>query len=90
MVKKKYFRTLKVRKESLVIQGPYKYTRNPKYFGVILWWVGLWLALDYTPLLVSAVFIFLFFYFVVIPLEEKELRELFGEQYEEYAKRFED
>lgn len=76
-----------LRTEPFVIQGPYKYVRNPMYLGIILWWLGLWLVLDYTSLLISAVVSFLIFYFIAIPLEERELKATFGTQYEEYAKR---
>jgi len=86
-LRRKTFESSGKRTEPLVVQGPYKYTRNPMYLGVILGWTGLWLALDFTPLLFSAVFVFLFLYFIVIPFEEKELREMFGEQYEEYARK---
>ena len=69
------------RTEPLVILGPYKYVRNPQYFGACLLLIGWWLLLDYTFL-----FLFLWFRFVLIPFEEKELVAIFGEQYKDYMR----
>ncbi|MFQ6134854.1 MAG: methyltransferase family protein [Nitrososphaerales archaeon] len=74
------------RTEPLVVQGPYRYVRHPLYFGVVLLVLGWWLLLDYSFLLVSAIFLLLWFNFVVAPFEEVELRAIFGEQYEQYSK----
>jgi protein-S-isoprenylcysteine O-methyltransferase Ste14 len=75
------------RTEPLTILGPYKYVRNPQYFGAFLLLIGLWLLLGYTFLLFGAVFLFLWFRFVLIPFEEKELVAIFGDQYPKYMKR---
>jgi len=74
------------RTEPLVIEGPYRYVRHPLYFGVVVIIVGWWLLLDYSFLLVSAILLLLWFNFVVARFEEEELRAMFGERYEEYAK----
>ena len=73
------------RTETLVVQGPYKHVRHPLYFDVVVLMVGWWLLLDYSFLLLSAVFLLLWFNYVVAPFEEKELRAIFGEQYEQYS-----
>ena len=73
------------RTESLVIQGPYRHVRHPLYLGVVSLIVGWSLLLDYTFLLLSAIFMFLWFSFVVAPFEERELRAMFGGQYEQYS-----
>lgn len=73
------------RTEALVLKGPYKYVRHPLYFGVLLLLVGWWLLLNFSFLLVSTALLLLWFNFVVAPLEEKELRAMFGEDYELYA-----
>lgn len=75
-----------VRTEPLVVKGPYRYVRHPLYFDVVLLGLGWWLLLDYSFLLVSAILLFLWFNFVVAPFEEKELRAIFGEEYERYSK----
>jgi protein-S-isoprenylcysteine O-methyltransferase Ste14 len=74
------------RTEALVVQGPYRYVRHPLYFGIVLLLIGWWLLLDYSFLLLSAVLLLLWFNFVVANLEEKELRAIFGEQYEQYSR----
>ena len=74
------------RTESLVVQGPYKHVRHPLYLGVVSLIAGWSLLLDYTFLLLSAIFMFLWFNFVVAPFEERELKAMFGEDYEQYSK----
>lgn len=74
------------RAESLVILGPYKYVRNPQYFGVVMVLFGLGLLLGFTFLFFGSLFSFLWFRFVLIPFEEKELSSLFGDQYRIYVK----
>ena len=74
------------RTEPLVIEGPYRYVRHPLYFGVVVIVIGWWLILDYGFLLVSAFLLLLWFNFVVARFEEEELRAMFGERYQEYAK----
>ena len=75
-----------VRSESLLIVGPYKYVRHPQYFGVVMLLFGLGLLLGFTFLFFGSLFSFLWFRFVLIPFEEKELLALFGDQYETYMK----
>jgi protein-S-isoprenylcysteine O-methyltransferase Ste14 len=74
------------RAEPLVIAGPYRFVRHPLYTAVILLLAGWWLVLDVTFLAFSAAFMALWFSLVVAPVEERELRALFGEQYETYAR----
>ena len=74
------------RTEPLVLQGPQRHVRHPMYFADVILLLGWWLVLDYTFLLFMAFFFFLWFNLVVIRFEEKELRALYGEQYETYAK----
>jgi len=74
------------RKEPLVVSGPQKYVRRPLYSGVAAMTLG-WGLLNGSILdLVAAVLIILWFTIVQIPFEEKELRILFKDDYEDYAK----
>lgn len=75
------------RTEPLVVRGPYRYVRHPLYSDVILLLLGWWLLLDYTFLLISALLLLLWFHSVVARFEERELRAIFGDDYEEYASR---
>jgi len=74
------------RTEPLILRGPQRHVRHPLYFAVVVLLVGWWLLLDYTVLLVMALLFFLWFTLVVIRFEEQELRALFGEEYEAYAR----
>jgi protein-S-isoprenylcysteine O-methyltransferase Ste14 len=75
------------RKERLVVRGPYKLVRHPMYLAVLLSIVGWGLLLDLAFVLLSAPLALLWFNFVVMPYEERELVALFGRDYEEYMKR---
>jgi protein-S-isoprenylcysteine O-methyltransferase Ste14 len=76
----------RARTEPLILNGPQRYVRHPMYFAVVLLFVGWWLALDCTLLLFMAFFFFLWFNLVVIRFEEKELKSLYGNEYEIYAR----
>ena len=73
------------RTEPLVVKGPYRYVRHPLYSDVVLLILGWWLLLDYSFLLIAAFLLLLWFGFVVTRFEERELRAIFGEDYERYA-----
>ena len=73
--------------QTLAISGPYAYTRNPLYLGSFImglgftvtsgvWWLGLIFAI-----------LFLGIYFPVMKAESKELIDIFGEEFEHYAKK---
>jgi protein-S-isoprenylcysteine O-methyltransferase Ste14 len=69
---------------SLVTSGPFRYSRNPMYLGMLLWLTGLALLLGS---LITFVFPLLFFVlanFLLIPPEEKKLQQTFGEQFISY------
>lgn len=76
-----------IRTEPLVVKGPYRYVRHPLYSAVVLLLLGWWLLLDYTFLLISDLLLLLWFNFVVTRFEERELRAIFGDDYEQYASR---
>ena len=73
--------------ESLVFHGPHRHVRHPLYFTVVILFLGWWLLLDYTFLLFMALLFLWWFTVVVIRFEEQEIRVLFGEEYEDYARK---
>ena len=75
------------RTEPLVVKGPYRYVRHPLYSDVVVLLLGWWLLLDFSFLLIAALLLLLWFSFVVTRFEERELRAIFGDEYEEYARR---
>ena len=71
----------------LITDGPYAFTRNPMYLGLVIAtfgmaiWVGTW------PMLVAPVAVFLTANFVHIPFEEAKMRRQFDGAYDDYARR---
>ncbi len=74
------------REEPLVVAGPYRYVRSPLYFGAVVLVLGLGFLTAYSFIFVTSAVVFLWFRLVLTPFEEKELRVLFGAQWESYAK----
>src|SRR3989338_10985723 len=72
---------------ALVIEGPYKFTRNPMYLGVTTALLGIAIYLgDILAFLAPAIF-FAFVSIRFIPREEKLMEKLFGKKYLDYKKR---
>ena len=71
---------------NLITNGIYAYTRNPLYLSVTVLFVGWFFVLRLTPLAFLTV-LFLIHFVLVARWEEKELRERFGQEYEEYRSR---
>jgi protein-S-isoprenylcysteine O-methyltransferase Ste14 len=72
---------------TLVVSGPYRFTRNPMYVGLTLIYLGvagtrneIWPVIV-LPLLLA------YINFLVIPVEEKNLRVVFGAEYQKYGER---
>jgi hypothetical protein len=65
-------------------QGPYCFTRNPIYLGMMLGLVGLAIAFDSLWLLVMLVPFFLVIRYGVVAREEAYLERKFGEVYRRY------
>lgn len=68
---------------TLIVSGPYKYTRNPVYLGMILMVVGVELLLGSLIVFIFPV-IFMFVLNKIIDGEEKILEKIFGEEYLKY------
>ena len=66
--------------------GPYRYVRNPMYFGVVVGVFGFCLLRSSATILLWDVALALWFTVVLIPFEERELDALFGESYRAYKK----
>jgi len=66
--------------------GPYRYVRNPMYFGVVVGVFGFCVLLSSGTILLWGVVVTLWFAIVLIPFEERELDALFGESYRAYRK----
>jgi protein-S-isoprenylcysteine O-methyltransferase Ste14 len=71
----------------LVIGGPYQFTRNPMYLGLVALalgiaaWIGAW------PMFIAPVAVFATANWVHIPFEEAKMRRQFGAAYDGYVAR---
>jgi protein-S-isoprenylcysteine O-methyltransferase Ste14 len=70
----------------LVVQGLYRYVRNPMYVGVLLILLGEALLFESVALLEYAAGWFVVINLVVLLYEEPMLRSQFGESYERYRR----
>jgi protein-S-isoprenylcysteine O-methyltransferase Ste14 len=71
----------------LVTTGPYQFTRNPMYLGLVIFALGVALWIGAWPMFVAPVAIFATAEWVHIPFEEAKMRRQFGTNYEEYVER---
>jgi protein-S-isoprenylcysteine O-methyltransferase Ste14 len=71
----------------LVVQGLYRFTRNPMYVGVFTMILGQALYYASTRIALYGCGMLTAAYFFVVFHEEPTLRRLFGAQYEEYCRR---
>lgn len=72
---------------SLLIAGPFRFSRNPIYLGMVFVLIGIAIALDsLMPWFVVPVFVALIS-LNVIPVEESMLAEAFGDEYATYRQR---
>ena len=72
---------------ALATSGPYKFTRNPMYLGLVLMTVGFALVMNSMWLILLAVPVMLALRNLVIVHEERYLEEKFGDDYRAYLKR---
>jgi protein-S-isoprenylcysteine O-methyltransferase len=70
-----------------VTSGPYKYLRNPAYTGALITLVGFGFGAGNWISVIFLLIIGLAAYAWRIAVEDKALRERFGEEYEDYKKR---
>jgi len=71
----------------LITFGPYRISRNPMYVGLSIAYVGeAGLLVQIWPLLLLPL-VLAYLNWVVIPVEERKLVEVFGDAYEQYRRR---
>ncbi len=71
----------------LITAGPYAYVRNPIYTGMLGMLIATGLATEHWVATIVAIPIFVVGMVIRVRSEEKLLREAFGEEFEEYARR---
>ena len=70
---------------ALVVAGPYRFTRNPIYVGMILLLLGIGVMIDSVWIVAVAVPFALVLRYGVIAREERYLAAKFGEPYRQYC-----
>lgn len=72
---------------ALVIDGPYRYTRNPMYLGLVLVTFGIAIWIGAWPMFLAPIAVFATANRVHIPFEEAKMRRQFGAAFDEYTAR---
>ncbi|MHA1977618.1 MAG: methyltransferase family protein [Candidatus Hodarchaeales archaeon] len=72
--------------ESLVREGPYRFSRNPIYLSAVILVFGLATLIGSLTLLILSLGIYIILRAFFISWEEKKLEEVFGEDYREYKR----
>jgi len=72
---------------ALVIEGPYRWSRNPMYLGLTLIVLGIAIYGGSVPFLLAPVAFLLTLNFAFVPWEEGRLEATFGDEYRAYRQR---
>ncbi len=75
------------RPDTLVAEGPFRYTRNPMYLGFVLLLFGLALALGSLVPFIGPMIFFIAANNWYIPFEEGRMSQEFGQSYDAYRAR---
>jgi protein-S-isoprenylcysteine O-methyltransferase Ste14 len=71
----------------LVTSGPFRFSRNPIYLGMLVWLIGFAILLGSLIVVIFPLLFFLLAHFLLIPIEERKMEQRFGSQFIEYRKR---
>ncbi len=71
----------------LVTTGPFRWTRNPMYLGIITLLMGVALLVGTITVMIAVLVFFLFVNVVSIPFEEEKMERQFGDDYRAYKAR---
>lgn len=71
----------------LVTEGPFGIVRHPTYLAHTVLFSGIFLLTEVLTVGILTLFDFIIVNLVIIPLEERELLERFGDEYREYRER---
>lgn len=72
---------------SLVTSGPFRFSRNPIYLGMLIWLAGLAVLLGSLMAFLFPLLFFVLANYLLIPLEEKKLQDSFDERFIGYRQR---
>lgn len=69
---------------ALVTRGPFRFTRNPMYLGMVTALVGVAIMIGTLPMFIAALAHFLMMNFVFIPFEEEKMQRQFKDGFITY------
>ncbi|HEY1962579.1 MAG TPA: isoprenylcysteine carboxylmethyltransferase family protein [Rhizomicrobium sp.] len=69
----------------LVIEGPFRFTRNPMYLGLVIFTLGIAFCVGSLPMFVVPVLVFATANLAHIPFEEAKMRRQFGASFDDYT-----
>jgi protein-S-isoprenylcysteine O-methyltransferase Ste14 len=72
---------------ALVTNGPFRFSRNPMYLGILVIGVGAALVAGTWLMWLVPVLLFVLDNFVIIPYEERSMERTFGDAYRAYRSR---
>jgi protein-S-isoprenylcysteine O-methyltransferase Ste14 len=72
--------------EEMIVRGSYRFVRNPMYVGGCLILLGQAILFKSFGFLLYLAVLFLLFHLLVVFIEERMLKEKFGESYQQYCK----
>ncbi|MGQ9469669.1 MAG: methyltransferase family protein, partial [Nitrososphaerales archaeon] len=75
------------KKSKLIASSLFSIVRHPTYLAPTLLFLGFFLLTGFLSLVLLTLFDFLLSYYVIIPLEERELVQRFRQEYVDYKKR---
>jgi protein-S-isoprenylcysteine O-methyltransferase Ste14 len=71
----------------LITSGPYQFTRNPMYLGLVILTLGIAIWVGAWPMFGAPIALFATSNWVHIPFEEAKMRRQFGAVYDDYVAR---
>ncbi|MBI4490561.1 MAG: isoprenylcysteine carboxylmethyltransferase family protein [Deltaproteobacteria bacterium] len=72
--------------DKLIFDGPYRFTRNPMYLGMVAMLLGVAIFVGTLPFFLGVVIYFVILNRVFVPFEEQKLESTFGSEYLEYRR----
>lgn len=70
-----------------VTRGPFRFTRNPMYLGLVIATLGIAFLVGAWPMFLAPIAVFATTNWVFIPFEEAKMRRQFGAEYDAYVGR---
>src|SRR5262245_42323764 len=73
--------------KSLVVRGPFRFTRNPMYLGLVISTLGIAFSVGALPMFAVPLLVFATANWAHIPFEEAKMRRQFGAAFDHYMRR---